>query len=202
MKTKMTILGVMLLLIVVAMSPVSAGGYVPIQQFSGNGVGTLEIGVLCHHNLFSKEMIIERVTDVNTVPFTNGARVDAHNYDLYEKVPGTAMEIELNMGGRYDDLLVPGIYGIKLIDGNGGQPEYAIAQVFDGGKTTVMFIGHAVSNRGERQEFCIPDLTIDSATYGSTQCVPIIDVAEHTDYRYWISGVPAHTRIQVPRLRR
>jgi len=193
MKNKLMAIGVILLMVMVSVSPVVAGGYKPISQFTMNGFGTLSVTDLCQHNLLSKEMYIQRVVDGSFMPpFTNGARVDKLFYDKFEKVPGS-LDVELGHDGKFVQDLAAGIYGIRLADGDKGQSEYAIVQIFDGQISRVVFVGHAVSNRGKPQELCIPKLTIDNATYGSTDCAQVIDVPEHTEYRYWISGVPAHT---------
>jgi len=109
-----------------------------------DGCGELFIHVLVGHNIFSKEMIIQRINDSNTRPFANGDKVMSDQFPLFEKV-GDNTTIELNAIGQYDGRYSPGTYGIILKDGMAGQPEYAIAQVTHKYSTIVNFMGHGVT---------------------------------------------------------
>lgn len=93
----------------------------------GDGLGALDVSVLCHHNLFSKEI---RLKPVGT--------------------PDWNTSIWLSPDGTYDGRYPPGHYDLWLIDGNGGQWEVQYnVEVKDGYWTMVRFIGHAISGRGE-----------------------------------------------------
>ena len=132
--------------------PVVISKYVPIPTDPMSGTGILEISVLCHHNLFSKEMTMERVDDGNAIPFTNGGRISKEEFAALTKVSGAPLNIELRHDGTFSDRYAPAVYAIKLLDGNGGQPEYAIVKVEAGFLSKVQFIGHAVSNVKEKVE--------------------------------------------------
>jgi hypothetical protein len=102
-------------------------------EFESDGKGTLDIRVLCGHNLFSKDVAIWRGSNsLMTIPQT----VLGHNASLI---------FNLNHNGRYDNRVDPGNYNIYLYDGNGGQPEFRTTTVYSGYQSVVSFIGHAVT---------------------------------------------------------
>jgi len=113
----------------------------------GDGCGTLEITVLCHHNLFSKEMSIERVDDSNTMTFLNGERISQEKFNKYQKVGSPAL-LTLDPAGSFDGRFAEGVYAVKLFDGNGGQPEYSLISVSKGYSSNIFFVGHAISGTG------------------------------------------------------
>lgn len=122
----MKILAVFLMILVLVI-PTMAGYYEPVLQDMGDGNGTLYIGVLCHHNLFSKDVLIKE---------ENGTW-------------SWAEDIVLNPSGYYEARYRPGKYNLWLLDGNGGHPEFQNATVYEGYQTKVTFIGHAVSGHGD-----------------------------------------------------
>jgi hypothetical protein len=83
----------------------------------------MEIKVLCHHNLFSQEILV---------------KYTAENWS-------NARHIYLQPDGLFNDRFAPGIYELELLDGNGGQPEYRTTEITEGYLTQVVFIGHAIS---------------------------------------------------------
>jgi len=95
-----------------------------------DGKGTLEVSVLCHNNVFSKEVLVQPGDAVANVSYS----------------------VQLNPSGKYEGRWEPGVYVLWLLDGNGGQSEYATATVYAGYQTKVTFIGHAISNRGKAIE--------------------------------------------------
>jgi hypothetical protein len=98
--------------------------YRPVDTGLIDGMGTLEVGVLCGHNLFSKEVIIKPEWEVGWK---------------------NATSFELNPVGLFEDRYLPGDYALWLLDGNGGKSEYANVTVFAGYQTKVRFVGHAVT---------------------------------------------------------
>jgi hypothetical protein len=151
--------------------PVVISKYVPIPTDPISGTGILEISVLCHHNLFSKEMTMERVDDGTVIPFTSGGRITKEQFTAFKKVEGAALNIELRHDGTFSDRYAPGVYAIKLLDGNGGQPEYAVVKVESGFLSRVQFIGHAVSSVGTQVEPDNPckDLVITTGDISRTK---------------------------------
>jgi hypothetical protein len=129
---------------VVDIGPPVLTQYLPVPVDPVTGTGVLEISVLCRHNLFSKAMTIERVDDGNTIPFTSGKLLEKDQFNQFNKTGGTTT-IELRHDGTFSERYAPAIYAIKLLDGNGGQPEYSIVRVDAGHLSKVQFIGHAVS---------------------------------------------------------
>lgn len=125
--------------------PIINPKYIPIQNDLLGVTGILDISVRCHHNLFSKQMTIERVDEGNTIPFISGDRVSMEQFNAFKK-EGGEVNIELRPDGTFSDGYVPATYAIKLLDGNGGQPEYSVVRVDGGYLSRVQFIGHAVSS--------------------------------------------------------
>jgi hypothetical protein len=122
-------IGLIFLVLMMITISVSAGGYEPILPDPTDGSGAVEITVLCHQNIFSNKMIL-----------TNNI------------APGESKEIYLDHAGTFNDRFVPGDYTVKLLDGNGGQPETQKFRIDAGYLTRVSFIGHAVSNVGTQEE--------------------------------------------------
>jgi hypothetical protein len=92
----------------------------------GDGLGALDVSVLCHHNLFSQE-----------VRWKLAGETDWNN------------SFYLSPDGTYDGRYPPGHYDLWLIDGNGGHWELRYdVEVKAGYWTMVRFIGHAVSGHG------------------------------------------------------
>lgn len=119
---------IFLVLMMIAVS-VSAGGYAPLLPDATDGTGSIVITVLCHNNIFSKEMILSN-----------------------NLAPSDTKSIYLDHTGAFNDRLIPGDYTIKLLDGNGGQPETQKFRIDEGYTSYVTFIGHAASDVGKQPE--------------------------------------------------
>jgi hypothetical protein len=110
---------IIILLAILMATSLIVGETAPIPD----GMGTLEISVRCEHNLFSKDVLIQPTGE------------DWH----------WAKNIKLSPDGTYTDRFLPGTYDLWLLDGNGGQPEYASITIYEGYLSKTRFIGHAVS---------------------------------------------------------
>lgn len=137
---------------------------VPVPTDTGDGLGALYIQLMCHHNLISKDFTIQPVKNPKNIQFTNGKVVPKEFADLFEKV-GNATLIDLYPTGGWDKRVFPGIYVVTLLDGNGGQPETAVVQVYENYRSDVIFIGHAVSMSNVQE--ATPEPTCPSATGGT-----------------------------------
>lgn len=113
-------IAMILIVLMLVTTVVSAGGYQAIKQYKSDGTGTMEIVVRCHHNLFSKDIVIT-------------------------SSDGSKQTVFLNPSGKFEARFQEGLYNLVLLDGNGGQKEYATATVIAGYQTKVQFIGHAVT---------------------------------------------------------
>jgi len=122
-------IGLIFIVLMMITVSVSAGGYAPVVQEGKDGSGVLQVTVRCHNNIFSKEMML-----------TN---------DL---APTEGKSIYLDHAGTFNDRLIPGDYTIKLLDGNGGQPETQKFRIDEGYTSYVTFIGHAASDVGKQPE--------------------------------------------------
>jgi hypothetical protein len=105
--------------------------YEPAPVETQDGMGVLDISVKCGHNLFSKEVDIQRA---------GGNWID------------DVMIVQLKPNGQVDLRIAPGVYEVWLIDGNGAHSEYQTVEVMAGYWTPVRFIGHAVSGKPEKEE--------------------------------------------------
>lgn len=137
---------------------------VPVPTDKGDGLGALYIQLMCHHNLISKDFTVQVVKNPKGIQFTNGKVVPKEFADLFEKV-GNATLLELDHTGGWDKRVLPNIYVVTLLDGNGGQPETAVVQVFENYRSDVIFIGHAVSMSNVQEAPSQPSCPI--ATGGS-----------------------------------
>lgn len=140
---KLTILLLLMLILPVA----AINQYVAVPQDISDGKGIMEIKTLCHHSLFSQEILVKNTTE---------------NWS-------DARQIYLQPDGLFNDRFAPGTYDLKLIDGNGGQPEYRSAEITEGYLTLVVFIGHATSGHGEP---IIPTPTPSIKPRVSGSCTP------------------------------
>lgn len=147
-----------------------------------DGCGELNIQTLTHHALIGSTFTIQKVNGDGKI-FTNGDRATKEAFESFTTIADNHT-LELDHNGRYNDRVMPGVYRINLLDGNGGQPEYAIAEVVENQKTDVVFLGHGVSMGGEEQHKVV--FTIIEATYGATECNSVVDAPAHTEYQYWI----------------
>ena len=149
-------------------------------------MGTLYVQTLTYHALIGAEITIQRVEP--TFGFTNGALIQS---DVAAKLSNAStsqiLSKSLNPRGTYEERLVPGIFLVTLLDGNGGQPEYALGEVFEFYKTDVGFLGHGISGGSGNAERATV-YNILEATYGATECHDEIDVPAHEEYRYWMWG--------------
>jgi hypothetical protein len=117
----------------------------------GDGKGALYIMLSCHHNLISTSFTLQSLNNTNNVNYVNGNLVVKDFTDLFEKV-GNETTYELNHNGEWDTRIEPGLYLVTLLDGNGGQPEYAIVRVVEKHSVYVVFIGHGVSMGSDDKE--------------------------------------------------
>ena len=137
MERKKTALILIVLLIAITMAPL-AGARVPAYESKyakppeelSDGCGALFVLNLAHHNVFSREMI------------------------LYQFESGQRANISFRPDGKFDDRYLPGRYNLTLLDGNGGQPERTEFKITKGGRTDVIFIGHAISGPGKKEPVC------------------------------------------------
>jgi len=129
--------------------------YENVTADPGDGMGTLDVSVLCHHNLFSKEIRMK------TVGVTNWS---------------TGTSIFLQPDGTFDGRYPPGLYDLWLIDGNGAQYELAYnVEVKPGYRTIVRFIGHAISGHGNATAVTpIPTVTVVPTTIAPTPTMTTI----------------------------
>jgi hypothetical protein len=141
------------------------------QPVAERMAGTIAGNLRCGYSPLTPEIGIRNVKNVDGSPNTNGS------YEYYNiKADGT-FEIYPLAAGRYQ---------LHVNDGNGGQPEDTFANVVPG-KTSQPeneIKGHAFSGDGEQCK----QLEIISAQYGKITTSIVIDVAEHTEYRYWIEA--------------
>ena len=108
----------MLVAFVVAFAAIA---FTPVNATAENGgTGTLTVMVLCHNNLFSKEMLISN--------------------DL---APDNQVSIWLQPDGMFNDRYLAANYTLVLLDGNGGKPETRVFGIYEDYDTLVTFIGHA-----------------------------------------------------------
>ena len=147
--------------------------YVPSKPDLGDGKGTLYLRVLCQHNLFSKDVLIQE------------------NGNIYN--------ITLNPSGTYEGRYDPGQYNLTLLDGNGGHPEFKNATVHEGYQTLVIFIGHAVSPHksiqntsachweNETLEVYHPEVN-HTVSIGEVNHTVHHPAETHQEYRYFIKG--------------
>jgi hypothetical protein len=122
-------IGLIFLVLMMIAVPVSAGGYAPLLPDPNDESGSVVITVLCHNNLFSKEMILSN-----------------------NLAPNETKSIYLDHTGAFNDRLIPGDYTVKLLNGNGGQPETQKFRIDEGYLSYVTFIGHAASDVGKQPE--------------------------------------------------
>ncbi len=115
-----------------------------IVMNTGDGMGALYIQDLCHHNLISKEFTVQEVKNLKNIQFTNANLVSKEFTELFDKV-GNVTTYELDPSGQWDKRMKPGFYVVILLDGNNGQPEYAVVQIKENYRNDIIFIGHAVS---------------------------------------------------------
>ena len=175
---KLLMVGLAFIVLLAIIMPVSAwvnvpryeNKIVPTEKDIGDGMGALYISDLCHCGIFSSTMNLWRVSDTTPVGYSSGALIEKENFDLYDTNRTPDAIISLDLSGKFDDRYAPGVYAVELLDGNGGQPEYAVVAVFLNGQSEIRFTGHAISGGGD---VCQPVYTIISATYGYGHCTEI-----------------------------
>lgn len=143
-------------------------------------MGELNIQTLTHHSLIGSTFTFQRV-DATNHTFVNGDRVAKDIFDSYIAT-ADIHTFELDHTGRYNDRFVPGVYRVNLLDGDGGQPEYAIVEITQDRKADVVFLGHGVS-MGDTKAACLPVFTIISAEY----CGEAVKEVSHAEYKYVIT---------------
>jgi hypothetical protein len=131
--------------------------YEPVVIDTGQSkiTGTLSIGVSCHHNIFSSEIIIQRVVQVGKEQLTPGVPLTPENLKNLMPV-GDNTSLYLQPDGTYSERFVPCDILVTLLDGNAGQPEYQLASIHPGETSYISFIGHAVTSP-------IRDVTVEGA---------------------------------------
>ena len=126
----------------------------------GDGCGQLNIATLAQNNIFSKEIVIQRVSESNK-SFVNGDLVQKEFINGFIKT-GPNFTVKLLSDGKFDGRFAPGVFTAILLDGNGGKPEYAVFTIDTvSSETTITFIGHASSFN-----LVSNNIKIISATYG------------------------------------
>jgi len=144
-----------------------ASKYVPTDNsIPTDGCGALYIQTLTHHALIGSEFTLQRINPEN-LTFVNGARIQKEQAESLETV-APANTFTLNHVGAFDDRYAKGsVFLITLLDGNGGQPEYALAEMFEFHRTDVVFMGHGVSGSVSAKDVTRnPVFTIIAARYG------------------------------------
>jgi hypothetical protein len=164
----------------------------PNDQIGESAVsGTLNVQLLCFHNLISKNVVIQRIDENATkeVSTLEGSRAIT-KYDAERYTPlGENVTVELSPTGAYDTRLVEGVFLLTLRDGNSGDPEYAVARIHAGYGTQVNFLGHAVTPASSE----IKDLTVTKATYGMVVTIPGTDPVYRTVHHPAVPTMPAWT---------
>jgi len=119
--------------------------YVPTDNsIPTDGCGALYIQTLTHHALIGSEFTLQRINPKN-LTFVNGARIQKEQAEALETV-APANTFTLDHVGGFDDRYAKGaVFLVTLLDGNGGQSEYALAEMFEFQRTDVVFLGHGVS---------------------------------------------------------
>jgi hypothetical protein len=180
--------------------------YQTITPFKSE-TGHLYVTVLCHHNLFSKEMVLV-------------------NNDL---APDVNISVFLRPDGTFDERFISGNYTLTLLDGNAGHKEVRNFFIRNGYEQYVIFIGHAVTFEHIKKNVtpeptptptetpivtptitpnvtptvtptpiptqCVPVVNILSALYGAKGvCHEVINVSEHNET---VIDVPAHFEHQI-----
>lgn len=152
--------------------------------------GQLYIDVLCMHNLFSKDVVIQRVIVDNKSPsFVNGNSVKKEFLARFVS-DGANTTIQLAADGKYDTRLSPGTYALTLSDGNNGDPEYALVTICAGSSSRVHFVGHGVTPADAAQE---KSLSIINASYGMIVTVPGTNPVYHTIHHPAVPAILAWT---------
>jgi hypothetical protein len=184
---KLALVGFALLMVFAVFVP-----FVSANDGAVDGMGTLVVQLACRSPQIGGEFTIAPV--IVSAPFTDAARVDNGFVDAYVKVVGEATTEQYLPDGTFDTRVEPGTYLLKQIDGNGGQPEFALVTIGAGEKETVVFLGHGIS--GITANFH-PVFVITLATYGAQTvvidqaAVPGVPAVTHTVHHAAIPAVPA-----------
>ena len=150
--------------------------------------GQLYIDVTCMNNLFSKDIVIQRVAIDNSSPsFVTGRLVQKDFIDKFSP-DGKKDTIQLGADGKYDTRIVPGTFALTLVDGNGGAPEYMLVTIVAGHASRVHFIGHASTPASA--EAAAKTLTITKAVYGTIVTIPgtdpVYEIIHHGEVNHTI----------------
>lgn len=174
--TNFVVIGALLIIAaLVVCIPASAHMYVPQYTSkyidpnagdAGNGGGFVYVSTLDGNNIVNSPLIVYRA-DTN-MSFTNTHTVDKGFVDNLVKFGQIDMNqnetLDLNLDGRDGGhLFVPGDFLFELVNGDRGNPEFAMVHVTDGNIYTVQFLGHAVSFGGKKTN---TPVKIVSVTYG------------------------------------
>jgi hypothetical protein len=143
--------------------------------------GHIDVLLRCRSPEIGGEFSVSPV--VVSAVFGNGDRVDKGFVDQYVKVLGKVEVKKFLPDGTFDTEAEPGTYLLAMQDGNGGQPEYALAAVKAGQTVTVLFLGHGITPAEMPKEEALPEIKVLTATYGMTKlvCVPGTPAVTHTE---------------------
>lgn len=136
----------------------------PAGEKSPENIGHLDVLLACRSPQIGGEFTIVPVTV--SAPFTNAARVDKAFVDQFVKQFGEPETKQYLPDGTFDGNFAPGTYLLKQIDGNGGQPEFALVTIKAADSQTVVFLGHGITPADEPKEH-VPVIVITDATYGA-----------------------------------
>jgi hypothetical protein len=136
---------------------------VPITPDQVSPYGLLHIGINARVTTFSNTIEITALTPKNgtVTPAITNSVVKPELISTYFDASAPSAYCTLPACGLDTETLNAGTYEIELVDGNGGQPEYALVNIVDGKDTYLNFQGHAVT------EYSAPTYTIVSAQYGA-----------------------------------
>jgi len=118
--------------------------YVTTNSITSDGKGELDIQTRSHNALLGTLITIQQVNATGHT-FVNGDRIAKETAMLYDTFPETRY-VHLSENGNFNQRVWPSVYLITLLNGNGGQPEYAIAEATANYKVSVGFIGSTVSD--------------------------------------------------------
>jgi hypothetical protein len=153
MKPKFTILVLLIAAALIGGTFVSAHVYVPdfTSKYSdpnlgdvGTGGGQVYVTLLSQGNPMESPLVVYRVETSKV--FVNCAKVDAGFVNSLSFNRMDNETIDLGYSGHWDSILSPGTYIIELVDGDRGDPEYAMVNVVLGGEYHIKFLGHAASS--------------------------------------------------------
>jgi hypothetical protein len=169
---KVSAIGFALLMIFAVFVP-----FVSANEGVSDGKGALFVQLACRSPEIGGEFTIAPV--IVSAPFTDAARVDKGFVDVYVKVVGEVTTEQYTPDGVFDTRVAPGTYLLTQVDGNGGQPEFALVAVNAGEKETVTFLGHGITP-ADAPKAHVPVIVIKKATYGAEREVVVQEAFDET----------------------